>query len=154
MDLSKLTNADKMLFGGGIVFLISTFFNWFTVSFAGITAGGNGWEVGFLWGRLPALIVIAMLVWIGLKYWSSVKLPDQIKELFLAGGAAVALLPLLKFIIGEDDPLKRAFGLFLAVVSGLVFGFGALKKFTEVGGDLDVVKSQLKSKADELRKND
>lgn len=151
MDLTKLTPADKILAGSGIVFLLSTFLNWFSIKTPVGTFGGNGWEVGFLWGRLPFLIVLAMLVWIGLRYFSSVKLPPEMPQLYLAGGAAVALLVIVKLLIGEDN-ISRAFGLFVAAVSAAGFGYGSLLKFKEGGGDLDELKAQMKAKADELKK--
>ena len=64
MDLTKLTKADKILFGAGIVFLVSTFLDWFTVSIAGFSAGATGWDVGFLWAGLPFFIVLGMMVWV------------------------------------------------------------------------------------------
>jgi hypothetical protein len=150
MDLNKLSLADKILFGSGIVFMISTFLGWFT--FAGFS--GSGWDVGFLWGRLPFFIVLAMLIWVGLKQFSSTTLPAEIPPLYLVGGGLVALLPLLKLIIGEDGKglvnFSRGFGLFLAVLSGIGFGYGALQKFLAGGGDLDQVKAQLKAKAEGL----
>ncbi len=151
MDLSKLTKADRILGGAGIVFIVSSFLTWFSVSlgaFGDVTA--SGWDVGFLWARLPVLVVFAMLVWIGLRRFSSVKLPADIPALFLAGGALAFLLPLLKLLVGEDGPISRGFGLFLAVLAGAGVAFGGFLKFTEGGGKLGELKAQMSSMTDQL----
>jgi hypothetical protein len=149
MDLSKLTKADKIIFGSGIVFLISMFLDWFSIGSGRFSAGLNGMDLQFQWGPLPLLIVIAMCGWIGTRTFSSAKLPSQIPQLYLAGAISVPALVALKFLIGQTG-WSRAFGLFVALASAVGFGFGAFLKFTEQGGDLDAVKAQLKAKADEL----
>lgn len=150
MDFSKLSKGDKILGGAGLLFLISTFLPWFEVSIAGFSASANGWDVGFLWAGLPFFIVLGMMIWIGLRLFSAVKLPPQIAALFLAGGAATFLLPFLKLLIGEDGPLSRSFGLFLAVLAGAGVAFAGYLKFLEGGGKLDELKAQMSGMADQL----
>jgi hypothetical protein len=150
MDLSKLTKGDKVLAGTGIVFLISTFLAWFKVDL-GIPSGlgistdlsFSGWDVGFGWGKLPFFIVLAMLVWVGVKKFSSAKLPDELPVLYLVGGAVVAALVVLKLLFGYHG-VDRAFGLYLAVLSALGVAFAGFLKFTESGGKLNEVQGQLK----------
>lgn len=149
MDLSKLTKADKIIFGSGIVFLVSMFLNWFSIGNGLYSAGLTGLDVQFPWGPLPLLIVLVMCGWIGARTFSSAKLPAQIPQLYLAGAISVPALVGLKLLIGQDG-WSRAFGLFVAVASAIGFGFGAFLKFTEQGGDINAVKAQLKAKADEL----
>jgi hypothetical protein len=149
MDLSKLTKADKIIFGSGIVFLVSMFLDWFSFSLLGQSVGANGFDVPVQWGWFPLLIILGMCVWIGLKTFSSTKLPAQIPQLYLAGAIAAPALVILKLLLGES-PLSRSVGLFLAALSAGAFGFGAFLKFTEQGGDINAVKAQLKAKADEL----
>ena len=151
MDFSKLSKGDKILGGAGLLFLISTFLPWFEFSFAGLgSVSANGWDVGFLWAGLPFFIVLGMLVWIGLRSFSAVKLPPQIPALFLAGGALTFLLPFLKLLIGEDGPISRAFGLFIAVLAGAGVAFGGYLKFLEGGGKLDELKAQMSGMADQI----
>ena len=145
MDLTKLTKADKILFGAGIVFLISTFFDWFTIG----PYGGNGWDVSFLTGGLPFFIVLGMLGWVALRLFSTAKLPDQIAALYLAGGVATAALVVLRLLMGYHG-LDRAFGMYLATVASLGVAFAGFLKFTEAGGDIDTLKAQMKAKAGEL----
>jgi hypothetical protein len=150
MDLSKLTSSDKILGGAGVVFLVSCLLPWFSFSAGPLSVSGNGLDSGFLWGWVPFLIVLAMLVWVGLRRFSSVKLPDDIAPLYLIGGVLVFALPLLKLILGEDDPFGRDFGLFLAVLSGAAVAFAGYLKFTEGGGKMDELKGQLSGMADQL----
>jgi hypothetical protein len=149
MDLTKLTKADKIIFGSGIVFLLSMFLDWFSFSLLGQSVGANGFDVPFQFGFLPLLIILGVIGWIGLRTFSSTKLPPQIPQLYLAGAIGAPALVLLKLLLGEK-PLSRSFGLFVAVLAAIAFGFGAFLKFTEQGGDIDAVKAQLKAKADEL----
>ena len=150
MDFSKLSKGDQILGGAGIVFLISTFLAWFSIDFGPYSSSANGWDVNFLWGGLPFLVVLGMLVWVGLRRFSSVNLPTDIPAVYLAGGACAFLLPLLKLIIGEDGPVSRSFGLFLAVLAGAGVAFGGFLKFTEGGGKIDELKAQMTGMADQL----
>jgi hypothetical protein len=145
MDLSKLTKADKILFGAGLVFLISTFMPWFTLG----PYSANGWDVNFLTGGLPFFIVAGVLVWVGMRLFSTAKLPPDIPALYLAAGALTALLVVLRLIIGYHS-VDRGWGLYLATIAALGFGFGGFLKFQEGGGDLDTLRAQMKAKASEL----
>lgn len=148
MDFSKLTKADQIIGGAGILLVIASFLSWFKISIAGFSASASGWDVDFFWGRLPVLVVIAMIVWIGLRRFSSASLPAEIAPLYLAGGA-VALLPILKLLIGQDG-LSRAFGLFIAALAGAGVAFGSYLKFLEAGGKIDELKGQASSLAGSL----
>ncbi len=150
MDLNKLSMADKIMFGTGIVFILTTFLEWFSVSVLGVaTVGANAWDLGFLWGPLPVILVIALLTWVGLQTFSEIKLPPEIRELYLAGGLAVLALPLLKLIAGTEG-WSRSFGLFLAILAAAAFAFGCVQKFLSKGGDLDDVKARLQAKGQGL----
>jgi hypothetical protein len=61
--------------------------------------------------------------------------------IFLAGAAFVFLMTLLKLIIGEDGPVSRSFGIFLALIGAAVCVFGAILKFQEGGGNVDDLKN-------------
>jgi hypothetical protein len=151
MEFSKLSKPEQIIGGAGIVFLLSTFLSWFSFDgLAGIVrdVSFNGWDLDFQWGVLPFLVVLGVIVWIGLRRFSTVKLPTEIAPLFLAGGA-VALLPVLKLLIGESG-LSRSFGLFLAALSGAGVAFGAYLKFLEAGGDMDELKGQASTLAGSL----
>jgi hypothetical protein len=150
MDMSKLTKADRIIAGGGLAFLVSMFFNWFSFSAGPLgDIGANGFDVNFQWGRLPLLIALGMITWIALGKFSNVKLPTEIPALFLIGGASVFLLPALELLKGEKV-VSRSFGLFLAVLCGAGVAFGGYLKFLELGGKVDELKSQFAGMADQV----
>lgn len=139
MDLSKLTLSDKLTAGGGLVLFIASFLPWFGVDGFGSSANGNGWDVGFLWGGIPALLGLAATGVILAKA-SGTSLPDlpiSWGQALLGAGALSAFLVVLKFILGYEVlgfDLDRKWGLFVAVIASLVFAFGGFRKFQEDGG--------------------
>ena len=60
MDLSKLTTSDKLILGGGIVYLIAMFLPWWGIDTDFGDFANNGWDY-FLGGWVP-LIIIAIMV--------------------------------------------------------------------------------------------
>jgi hypothetical protein len=140
VDLSKLTTSDKIVAGSGLLLFICSFLPWFEVSVAGFSETGSGWDVGFLWAGLPALlgliaagVVIAKMQGVDLP-----KLPVTWGMAFLIAGGLSAVLVVLKLLIGEDSVLgvsvDRAWGLFLATLAALAFAYGGFMKFREDGG--------------------
>lgn len=146
MDINKLSRGEQIIGIAAIVFIISTFLPWFTASFEAFgvseSSSANGWDVGFLWGRFPALIALVMLVWIVLDKLTDVTLPDlpiARGQLLLGLGALAALLVVLKLLIGEDGgvsgaeaafleelgvEISRAWGLFVAVLAAIALAVG------------------------------
>jgi amino acid transporter len=157
MDLSKLTKGDKVVFGTGLLFLIAMFLPWFSYGYSGVdlNVNRNGFDVGSLWGTIPLLVVLAVCAWIAVKRFTTASLPADIPPMYLAGGAAVLLLPALKFLIGEDDggliDIDRSIGLVLAVLAGAGFAFGSLLKFAEGGGKLTDLAQQASSLVDQAK---
>ncbi len=155
MDINKLTRGEQIIGVAAIVFIISTFLPWFSASFEGFglseTSTANGWDVGFLWGRFPALIALVMLVWIILDKLTDVTLPDlpvARGQLLLGLGALVALLVVLKLLIGEDGgvsgaeaamldefgvKISRSWGLFVAVIAAIALAVGGFFAMQEDG---------------------
>jgi hypothetical protein len=155
MDLSKLSKPDRIIGGAGALFVLSSLLPWFSLD--GIGGGAlNGLDYG-LWGVIPVLIVIGIVGWICAKRFSSVALPGDIPALYLAGAAAVVLLPLVKFLIGQGDGIRgvtldfdRSIGLFVAIFAGAGFAFGAFLKFLEGGGKVDELKGQMSTLAGQV----
>jgi hypothetical protein len=132
VDINKLSNPEKIIGASAIVLLIASFLPWFKVSFPGGSVSGNGWDVGFLWGRLPVLIALVMLAHIVISnFFETVKLPDlPWPMVHLVGGILVAALVVLKMISGEHG-IDRAFGLFLAVIAAIGVGAGGFLYWQE-----------------------
>jgi hypothetical protein len=160
VDLSKLTTSDKIIAPAGLVLFLSSFMAWFTVKVSvdggddfGIgssSASGSGWDVGFMWAGLPALLGLAAAVIVLLPKLSEVELPDLPFPWGLAllgAGVWSAFWVILKFLIGVDGPssvsgfgvdyeVSRSIGIFLAVLSSIAFAVGGFMRFKEDGGEL------------------
>ncbi len=142
MDLSKLTTADKVVVGSTIAFFIFMFFPWFGID--GLEDfGRNGFDVGFLWGRLPLILAVAMSAHVLVtRFAEGAQLPEAPwSKLYLGLGIAVAALVVLKLLIGESisgfgfsEDLDRRIGLFLATIAAIGVGVGGFLKFHEGDG--------------------
>ena len=136
-DLKKLTLPKQLLAGGGIAVFIFSFFEWFSISvkgglggFGADVGGGNGWDVGFLWGGLPALAGLAAAAIVLLPVFN-VSLPDGAPwDMIAAICGATGALVALKFLIGEDDggyvEVSRSFGLFIDTLGGIAMCAGGV----------------------------
>jgi hypothetical protein len=135
VDLKKLSRAEMIISVAAIVLFIASFLDWFTVKVgvAGFTAsaGGNGWDVGFLWGGVPTLIGLVMLAHVAISNFApDVSLPDwPWGRVHLVLGIVAAALVVLKLIIGEDSDfpgvsVDRAFGIFLAALAAIALAVG------------------------------
>jgi hypothetical protein len=149
VDLSKLTRTDRIIAGSGLLLFISSFLPWFDVSVSASGIGesgsesGNGWDVGFIWGGIPALLgLLAAVLVVATKAGSATtpQLPVSMGQAFLGAGALSALLVVLKLLIGEDAPnglgffdvdISRAWGLFVATIAALAFAGGGYLAFQE-----------------------
>lgn len=139
MDLSKLTTSDKLIAGSGLVLFIASFLPWFTAEIEGFEAGdANGWDVGFIWAGLPALLGLAAAGIILATRLGTANLPDlpiTWGQALLGAGALSALLVILKLLIGEDGndfiEVNRAWGLFLATLAAIAFAVGGFLKYQE-----------------------
>lgn len=142
MDLNKLTTADKVIAGSGIVLFIAYFLPWFKADAGIVSVSASGGDVGFLWATLPMLLgLIAAAIVIATKLFD-VKLPDlpaPLGQILLGIGALAAVLVVLKLIIGEDDDaaaavgidISRSFGIFLAALAAIGLAVGGYLKMQE-----------------------
>lgn len=145
MDLSKLTTSDKVIAGSGIVLFIASFLPWFEASASGYSTSGNGWDVGFFWGGIPALLgLLSAGIVLGTKL-GSLKMPElpvSTGQAMLIAGAVAAAIVVLKLIVGEDGgcafgicvDVDRSWGLFLATIAGLGLAYGGFMAFKEDQG--------------------
>lgn len=143
MDLSKLSNGDKVIGGSGIALFIFSFFPWFTLNAGFIDYSESGWDY-FFTGIIPTLLGLALVGYVVVtKLMDGVKLPElpvAYPLLVLGLGATAGVLVVLRLLIGGDDSgtgvLDRSFGLFLSTLSAIGLAFGAFLKFKEEGGEL------------------
>jgi hypothetical protein len=140
MDLNKLSTGDKVIAGSGILFLISMFLPWWGID----TDSGSGSNSGFdyfLTGWLPLLVVIAMVAVIYITRFTTTalpKLPLPWSQVFLIAGGVVAVLLVLRVIIGSSEEalgveidLDRMWGLWVALLAALGVGAGGFLKSKE-----------------------
>ncbi len=149
MDLSKLSTGDKVLAGSGLALFIFSFLPWFGVS--GYSGSGNGWDVGFFTGTLPALIGLVLLAYVIVtKVLEGVTLPDGVPYPLVILGLAglAALLVVIRLLIGykvdagfTSFKLDRKFGLYLATLAALGLAAGGFLKFQEDGGEFPTKKT-------------
>ena len=132
MDLSKLTRSDRIIAGSGIVLFIASFLPWFKISSV-IDYSWNGWDVGFLWGGLPALLgLVSAGIVLGTKLGNMEmpKMSFSSGQAMLVAGAVSAALVVLKLLTGYHS-VDRAWGLFLATLAALGLLAGGFLAFQE-----------------------
>jgi hypothetical protein len=156
VDLNKLTLADRIILGSGIVLFIAYFLTWFTVEFDGDfgfggSADAKGSDVDFIWSTFPMLIGLLLAGLVVASKLFDVKLPElpvAWGHVFVGLGGLAALLVVLKLIIGESDEgipgveVNRGIGLFLAALAAIGLAAGGFLKMQAgeedaptVGGD-------------------
>jgi hypothetical protein len=136
VDLNKLTQGEKVIAGSAIAFFIFSFLPWYGKG----GASRNGWDY-FLFGVIPLLLAIAMVVVIALSRFTDTKLPDPPLpwgQIHLIAGCVAAALVFLKLLIGDsvgvlgfNIDLDRKFGIFLALLAGLGLAAGGYLKSRE-----------------------
>src|SRR4029079_3641974 len=96
----------------------------------------SGWDY-FLFGIIPLMLAIAMVVVIALSRFSETKLPDPPLpwgQIHLIAGCIAGALVLLKIVIGDDVgafDLDRKCGIFLAFLATLGLAAGGFLKSKE-----------------------
>ena len=149
MDLTKLSNGDKVVAGSGIVLLVSIFLTWFSYDPGfGIHYKESGTDY-FFTGTFPAILGLVLIGYIfATKMSDNVKLPELPVEYPLAvlGVAGLAaILVILRLLIGGDDhgtdALNRSYGLYIGTIAAIGLAAGAFLKFKEEGGELPTKKS-------------
>ena len=136
MDLTKLTTSDKIIVVSGLVLFVASFLTWFKVDFGFGTATFSGWDVGFFWGGIPALLGLAAAGVVIASKMFDVTLPDlpiPWGQAMLGAGGISAFIVVLKLLTGYHS-IDRGFGLFLATLAALGFAGGGFMKLQE-GGD-------------------
>ena len=139
MDLSKLSRTDRIIAASGLVLFISAFLPWFKAEFAGFSDTGNGWDVSFIFGGLPALLGLLSAGVVLATKLGNAKMPEMpfsTGQAMLGVGGLAALLVVLKLLIGEDSPgfgvdVSRSWGLFVATIAALALAGGGYLAFQE-----------------------
>jgi hypothetical protein len=143
MDFSKLSTGDKLVAGGALAFLVAMFLPWFTFSIGPADYSRNGWHF-FLTGTIAMLLIIAAAA---LVVMPAAGKPMNAPAITIFGLTAIAtVLVLLRVIIGDDNPLNRGFGLFVALIAAAAATYGGFTKFKAGGGSIQDLKDPNKLK--------
>jgi hypothetical protein len=130
VDLKKLSTSERVIGASGIVLLLASFLSWFSLE---DFTSFNAWEIGFLWGRLPVLLGVVMVAHLAISNFApDLQVPDlPWPKVHLVAGIAVAVIVVLKLIIGEEVntiigeiEFDRGIGLFLAALAAIGLGVG------------------------------
>ena len=151
--MDKLTTSDKLIFIGGIVYLIAMFLPWYGVDVPfGGSYDNNGWDY-FLGGWVPLILIVVLAAHVGVTRFSpDTKIPDlpiPWSQGYMIAGAVAAIIVVLRLLIGSDEvagfdtgiDLDRKFGLIVAVVAAICVAVGSSMKLKEdeptppAGGD-------------------
>ncbi|MBA3551965.1 MAG: hypothetical protein H0W27_03715 [Actinobacteria bacterium] len=139
MDLSKLSTADKILLGAGLLFVIDTFLPWQRVcvegfgDFPGVCASASAWGGnGAFAGVLAAIFAIALIAWVGMHVAGAgvnlnVNMSPAMITAILAAGAV--LFGLIKFLLVITN--SPGFGAFLGIVLLVAIAYGGYMKWQE-----------------------
>jgi len=140
VDLSKLSTPDKVIFGGGILFLISMFLPWYGISspFGSVDNKGTSY---FLSGWLPLLLILLVCARVAItRFAPDTKLPEipiPWGQATLGAAAAAAVIVILRLAIASSKisgisvnvDLDRKYGLFLALIASVGVAVGAFMKY-------------------------
>ena len=140
--IDELSNGDKAILGGSLVVLISMFLPWYSASYAGFSDSVNGFH---RWGLLTFVSWLLVLgLWLVRGPLSSqFKLPQwgvSDAVLFMILGGVEAVGAILYWIDGSASTgadnvfgvsVGPSFGLFIALVGGLLTAGGGFLKQSE-----------------------
>ena len=143
-DMSRMSTAEKLLAGGGILLLIDSFLPWQRICVDLSPLGGGGACVGFtMWGGNGSFFgVIAGLLTIALIVVGILSMTGSMANMNMGSmsadklvgfiGAGVFVFGILKFIFALTQ--SPGYGAFIGVVLLLAIGYGAWQKIQSSGG--------------------
>ena len=146
MDISKLSHGAKVVLVAGIVFLITSFFNWFEVK--NTSYGESMWHgIGFLAG----ILLIALVVWQGIRL-ANIELELGVTPSMITAVLAVLLFifTLIRFIAKPgggfaDSFVDRTIWAWIGLILSIVIVVGAWMNMKAAGESLTSVKDRVQS---------
>ncbi len=145
-DMSKMSMADKIVLGGGILLLLDSFLSWQKVCVSDIVGGlaglpnfcgkANAWGGnGGFFGLLMGIVLIVLIVWEVMQITGSagnMKLPVSASKGTAYLGFGAAAFGLIKFILAVTN--HGALFAYVGVILILGVAYGSWMKFQEPEG--------------------
>ncbi len=124
--LSDSSTSSKLLLVGSVVFIISSFLAWQSVSIGQFSASANGWHGLGVIAAICAIAVLAIEVahLVGAQFPLDAKLEGIIVAALAAG---ILLFTIIKII---DDDLG-AYGRWIGLIAALIATAGGVMRFNE-----------------------
>ena len=148
MDISKITHGAKLVLGGTILFLIVSFFSWFSIA-------GNGFAN--MWhgiGVLAGLLAIVLLAWEAVHlYGIKVGLPLHPAMTGAVLAVLVLVFAFIRFIatpggdLGAAAGVGRTFWAWLGLFLAILIVVGAVANMKAIGLTMADVKEQASAAA-------
>ena len=134
MDISKLTHGAKLVLGGTILFLIVSFFSWFSYA-------GNGiWNMWHGVGVVAGLLAIVLLAWEAVHlYGMKVGLPLHPAMTGAVLAVLVLVFTFIRFIstpggdLGSAAGVGRTFWAWLGLALAILIVVGAVANMKAIG---------------------
>jgi hypothetical protein len=144
MDLSKLTNGDKIIGVSGVLLFIFSFFKWLGYDVGPISVSQSAWSFFLCW--FSVLLGVALVAYVGMKA-GGVKMPDlgsvSWDQIVLGVASLIFLLILIKLIAGPSAhgvdlgsvgiSKSRKIGIFLGLIASAGLVAGAFLNAKEAG---------------------
>jgi hypothetical protein len=146
MDISKLSHGAKVVLVAGIVFFITSFFNWFEVK--NTSFGESMWHgIGFLAG----LILLVLIVWQAIRL-ANIQFEFGVTPSMVTAALAVLLVvfTFIRFISKPgsglaDDLVDRTFWSWLGLILAIVIVVGAWMNMQAAGEGFADVREKVQS---------
>jgi hypothetical protein len=137
--INTLSRPEQAILGGGILMLISSFFDWWHYSVAGFgSVGESGWgKPAEIWSILAILLSIVLAGIIGATKFGNMQMPALPEgvtwgKVWGGGAAAVVILMILKaWRITAVDVGGFGIGFFIGVVAAAAIAYGGYMLYTE-----------------------
>jgi hypothetical protein len=140
---TKLSPANIVILAAGVVMLIGSFLDFYTISGFGGKASSNAWGGGNGFGifgiaTVVVLCGVVMASQVGLtSFAANVRVPDEVlglswDQIHLALGFQAAVM-MLAFLIRSKGPLSFGIGFWLMLLAGLALLVGAVMRVTGAG---------------------
>ena len=132
MDLSKLSQNQKIALGGGVLAIISLFLPWYGFSFAGVGANIGAFDSGFFaWAGLVLAIAGAVILTLKALDVSDVKVGNLEAEQLALILAAVGVVFIILRWLTETSLVK--YGLFAGLIAAAAVAYGAFGAMKDEG---------------------